>query len=104
MMDIIYTIALKLFFVAILYVLLEILHKVAIERSKAKKEVNSIYWKWSIFYYNPDDPRMIVPKRIKWLGWSLNFAKPISIILLLSIIFIPFVLSGTGFKIIQNAP
>ena len=89
----IYTIALKSFFVAILYVLLEILHKVAIERSKAKKDVNSIYWKWGIFYYNPDDPRMIVPKRIEWMGWSLNFAKPISIILLVSIIFIPFVLS-----------
>jgi uncharacterized membrane protein len=92
MMDIIYTIVLKFIFVAILYVLLEIIHKVAIERSKAKKDVNSIYWKWGIFYYNPDDPRMIVPKRIKWLGWSLNFAKPISVILLLSITLIYFVL------------
>ena len=91
-MDIIYTIVLKFIFVAILYVLLEIIHKVAIERSKAKKDVNSIYWKWCIFYYNPDDPRMIVPKRIKWLGWSLNFAKPISVILLLSITLIYFVL------------
>jgi hypothetical protein len=27
-------------------------------------------------YYCKDDPRIIVPKRIKGLGWSMNFANP----------------------------
>lgn len=31
-------------------------------------------WKWGIFYISPKDSRLIVPKRIKSLGWTLNFA------------------------------
>jgi uncharacterized membrane protein len=31
-------------------------------------------WKWGIFYVNRLDNRLIVPKRIKSLGWTLNFA------------------------------
>ena len=27
------------------------------------------------FYYNPNDPRIIVPKRIRLLGVTLNYAK-----------------------------
>jgi Family of unknown function (DUF5808) len=27
-------------------------------------------------YYCKDDPRVIVPKRMKSLGWSMNFANP----------------------------
>src|SRR5277367_5650193 len=26
------------------------------------------------FYYCKEDPRTIVPKRIKWTGWTINFA------------------------------
>ncbi len=33
-------------------------------------------YKLWIFYYNPKDSRFIVPKRIKWMGWTLNYAKP----------------------------
>jgi uncharacterized membrane protein len=31
-------------------------------------------WKWGIFYVNRRDNRLIVPKRTKNLGWTLNFA------------------------------
>lgn len=31
-------------------------------------------WKWGIFYFNSKDSRLIAPKRIKSLGWTLNFA------------------------------
>ncbi len=31
-------------------------------------------YKWGIFYFNRNDRRFIVPKRIRWLGWTLNFA------------------------------
>jgi uncharacterized membrane protein len=32
-------------------------------------------YKWGIFYYNPEDPRIFLPKRIQWMGWTLNFAN-----------------------------
>jgi len=31
-------------------------------------------WKWGIFYYNPDDPALMVEKRFG-IGWTLNFAN-----------------------------
>jgi uncharacterized membrane protein len=34
-------------------------------------------WKWGIFYFNPDDPRSMVPKSVG-IGWTFNFAHPIS--------------------------
>ena len=35
-------------------------------------------WKWGIFYFNKLDKRIFPPKRIKYLGWTLNFANPYS--------------------------
>jgi uncharacterized membrane protein len=32
------------------------------------------YWKWGLFYYNPDDPAMFVEKRFG-IGWTNNFAN-----------------------------
>lgn len=37
---------------------------------------NPQFYKWSVFYYNPDDERILVPKRVKAMGWTFNFAKP----------------------------
>jgi uncharacterized membrane protein len=31
-------------------------------------------WKWGVFYYNPEDKRAIVSKRIEWMGYTINFA------------------------------
>ncbi len=36
-------------------------------------------WKWGVFYYNPNDSRIFPPKRIEWMGWTINFANPKSI-------------------------
>jgi len=33
------------------------------------------FWKWGMFYYNPDDPAMFVEKRFG-IGWTNNFANP----------------------------
>lgn len=33
-------------------------------------------WKWGIFYFCREDQRIIVPKRIRGLGWTINFARP----------------------------
>ena len=35
-------------------------------------------YKWGIFYNNKNDIRTVVPKRNRALGWTLNFAKPVS--------------------------
>ena len=38
--------------------------------------------KWGV-YYCKADPRVIVPKRAKWMGWTLNTARPSAIPVLL---------------------
>jgi uncharacterized membrane protein len=35
-------------------------------------------YKWGIFYNNKNDIRTLVPKRTRALGWTFNFAHPIS--------------------------
>ncbi|MBI3259173.1 MAG: hypothetical protein HYZ54_06845 [Ignavibacteriae bacterium] len=39
---------------------------------------DSSNWKFGIFYYNKADPRIFPPKRLAMLGWTVNFANPIS--------------------------
>lgn len=39
-------------------------------------------YKFGIFYFNPEDENLIVPKSFGW-GWTLNFAKPLAYVLLL---------------------
>lgn len=46
-------------------------------------------------YYCKADPRVVVPKRCKWMGWTVNFARPTAVpvtILLLAILAVPAVL------------
>lgn len=33
------------------------------------------YWIGGMLYYNPDDPALLVEKRVG-LGWDFNYAKP----------------------------
>jgi uncharacterized membrane protein len=46
--------------------------------------------KWSLrfFYYNPKDKRLLPPKRIEWMGYTINFANPYSVLLLLPLVII----------------
>ena len=37
---------------------------------------NPEFYKWGVFYYNPDDDRILVPKKVMTMGWTFNFAKP----------------------------
>lgn len=43
-------------------------------------------WRLGVFYYNPADPRLLPPKRIALMGWTINWANPRSIQLMLGII------------------
>ncbi|MDQ8010805.1 MAG: hypothetical protein REI96_00040 [Flavobacterium nitrogenifigens] len=50
-------------------------------------------WIWGIFYYNPKDNRMFPPKKIKELGWTINFANPNSVFLCVVVILVLMILS-----------
>lgn len=39
------------------------------------RDGNPQHWKLLIFYYNPEESRLFVAKRIG-LPWTLNFARP----------------------------
>lgn len=43
-------------------------------------------WKLGIFYYNKKDKRILPPKRIAQLGWTVNFANPMSVLVIVIII------------------
>lgn len=43
-------------------------------------------WKWGVFYYNKEDKRIFPPKRIPWMGWTINFANPKSILAFLIVL------------------
>lgn len=42
-------------------------------------------WVWGMFYYNPKDKRIFPPKKNPWMGWTVNFANPKSIIVFIII-------------------
>jgi uncharacterized membrane protein len=43
-------------------------------------------WFLGVFYFNPKDKRIFPPKRISQLGWTVNFANPVSVLTLIGII------------------
>jgi uncharacterized membrane protein len=45
-------------------------------------------WKWGVFYYNKLDKRILPPKRIRGMGWTVNFAHPYSYLTMLGLIII----------------
>lgn len=49
-------------------------------------------YKWNVFYFNREDRRIIVPKRTRFLGWTINFARPESYLLLFVVLLLCFYL------------
>jgi uncharacterized membrane protein len=50
-------------------------------------------WYLGVLYFNPKDKRIFPPKRVKGLGWTINFGNPYSILVaVLSIAVIYFVI------------
>lgn len=45
-------------------------------------------YKLSIFYFNKDDKRIIVPKQDKYRGWTLNFGNKYTYLSLIVIVLI----------------
>src|SRR4051812_46904268 len=52
-------------------------------------------WSGSI-YFSKRDPRFFVPKRVTWMGWTINFGHPKSTCALATLILLPsLILAGT---------
>ena len=49
-------------------------------------------WKWGCIYYNNEDQRLLPPKRIPWMGWTVNFANPKSVALFMGILIVCFLI------------
>jgi len=79
-------ILISLAFLLFLCMMIELRHKVLVKKLKNSIGETSNFWKWGIFYFNPNDSRMFVPKRIESLGWTLNFARPSSSLFLLAFV------------------
>ncbi len=58
--------------------------------NKWHKDSNN--WKFGYIYYNKDDKRIFPPKRIKWMGWTVNFANTKSVIVFLIAIIVLLIL------------
>ena len=51
-------------------------------------------WQAGIFYFCRDDPRLFVPKRLRWTGWTLNFARPGAYVFMIGLIVLLWVVMG----------
>jgi len=67
-------------------------------------------WKWHVYYCRAD-PRAIVPRPLKWMGWTVNFARPSAIpvvLLLIAIVAVPLLVvkargEGSSIKLITGS-
>ncbi len=50
------------------------------------------HWKMGLFYYNPDDPALLVEKRFG-IGYTMNFARPVAWVVLALVAVIPVALA-----------
>lgn len=74
-------IALTAFIVSILAIVAIVFYKTIITgewRNRAPAESES--WHAYVFYFNPKDKRLFLPKRTG-LGWTINFAQPLAIVI-----------------------
>ena len=53
---------------------------------------NPSNWKWGVFYYNAEDPRIWLPKRVPIMGWTLNFAHKTAYLWILILLLLPLLL------------
>ncbi len=53
-------------------------------------------YRWGVFYFNQKDERAIVPKRNRWMGFTLIFANPLFWMVILTFIAIAVLLSRLG--------
>lgn len=62
------------------------------ENSENEMHQDPKNWRLRVFYYNPRDKRLFVPKRHenKWnRGYTANFAHPVTYLLFLPVVILP---------------
>ena len=50
-------------------------------------------WKWGMFYFNKKDKRVFPPKRVSMMGWTVNFANPLSVLVFVGAIALAIIVS-----------
>jgi uncharacterized membrane protein len=50
-------------------------------------------YKIGIFYFNPKDRRIVVPKHSRMMGWTLNFANSYTYLLIFGLIAVGLIVS-----------
>ncbi len=68
------------------------------DKKNDKKPTDPSKYFLGIFYFNKEDKRLLPPKRIAALGWTINFANPWSILLVLAIIGLMILIGETVLK------
>lgn len=60
--------------------------KIDFDKFESDQKINDpTNYKWGIFYFNREDHRIMLPKRSKSMGWTMNFANIYSYIILILI-------------------
>lgn len=55
-------------------------------RKRQQGHNDSSNWIWGIFYYNPQDKRLFIPKRIPVMGWTINLANTTPFLVITAIV------------------
>ncbi|WP_337967330.1 DUF5808 domain-containing protein [uncultured Flavobacterium sp.] len=50
-------------------------------------------WHLGMFYYNKEDRRMFVPKKMKWAGFTINFGNTKAILITIAFLFFIYTLT-----------
>ncbi len=79
----------------------------AAERQRADTidRSDSRYWRAGVFYYNPDDPYALVPKRFGF-GWTFNIGHPLGKVvmaIIIAMVLLPLALSLFGILPAHNS-
>jgi uncharacterized membrane protein len=61
-----------------------------------RRDRNPKHWKLWVFYYNPDEPRLLVARRTG-TPWAFNFAKPMAWVIIAVVLAIP-----TAFAVLEH--
>ena len=56
-------------------------------------KTNTDKYIWGFLYFDRSDQRVIVPKVNKWMGWTFNFARPETYIIISAFIVIMILVS-----------
>jgi uncharacterized membrane protein len=63
------------------------MNKGATDQEEWQKDKNWGGPKWGEVYFSKKDSRIIVPKRIKWMGWTVNLAHTAGVLLFVGALF-----------------